>query len=222
MTQFDRLIALVGKTQFEKLQRANVLVLGLGGVGGNAVETLVRSGIGKITVVDDDCFELSNLNRQLFSTHSSLGKRKVDVCVTRCVDINPNLKITAVCERFSSESKLDFSPFDYVIDAVDDVEAKLEIVKRAKVANVRVISCMGTAKKFDLTKLRVDDLFNTSVCPLASVMRKKCRENSITHLKCVYSTEKPHKSEILGSTAFVPCGAGILLAQTVVNDILKD
>ncbi len=222
MNQFERLISLIGKSKFEKLQKSHVLVVGLGGVGGNAVEALVRSGIGSLTVVDNDKFELSNLNRQILATHSSIGKCKADVCAQRCVDINKDVRIFPLCEKFSEQTKLDFSQFDYVVDAVDDVNAKLEIIKRATEAFVPVISCMGTAKKFDLTKLRVDDLYNSSVCPLASVMRKKCKQIGIERLKCVFSTEKPQKIEVLGSTAFVPCAAGILLAQTVVNDIIKD
>ena len=223
MNQFDRFVTLIGEGKLSTLQKSHVLVVGLGGVGGHVVETLVRSGIGELTIVDCDTFELSNLNRQILATHSTIGKSKVDVCELRCRDINPKIKVHKKCEKFSSLTKLDFSKFCYVVDAVDDVEAKFEIIKRAKEANVNVISCMGTANKFDPTKLQIADISHSSVCPLASIIRKKCRESGIKDVKCAFSTEPPKKNGTkLGSTAFVPSVAGILIGQTVILDLIKE
>jgi len=222
MNQFERFSSLIGERAFAKLINSHVLVVGLGGVGGNVVETLVRSGIGYLTIIDDDVFELTNLNRQLLATHSSLNKSKVEVCKNRCLDINPNVKIDQLNLKFTESTQLDFSQFDYVVDAVDDVEAKVGLIKRATRDNVPIISCMGTANKFDPTQLRVSDILHTSVCPLASVMRKKCRALGL-NAKCVYSLEKPTKmGNMLCSTAFVPNVAGILLAKTVIEDLIKE
>ncbi len=225
MSQFDRFISLIGESAFTKLQKAHILVIGLGGVGGHVVETLVRAGVGQLTVMDDDIFEETNLNRQILATHATLGQSKAKVCQIRCQDINPNIQVRAISERFTIDSTLNFSEFSYIVDAVDDVEAKLAMIKRANEQDVPIISCMGTAKKVDPTQLKVDTLANTSVCPLASVMRRRCREAGLdlTKVKCVYSTENPQKQNgVLGSSPYVPSVAGILIAKTVIDDIIKE
>lgn len=222
MSQFDRFIAIVGEEAINRLNKAHVLVVGLGGVGGAVVEVLARSGVGTLTVIDDDTFEETNLNRQILALHSTIGMKKVDACKLRCKDINPNIKVNKIDTKFSSITELDFSQFSYIVDAVDDVNAKIEIIKRANECNIRVISCMGTAKKFDPLALRVAPISATSVCPLASIVRKKCRELGL-NCECVFSVEPPQKlNDVLGSTAYVPNVAGIMLAKRVIEELIKD
>ena len=224
MEEFQRFVLQIGNENFKRLNDAKVLLFGLGGVGGSVAETLARSGVGAITLVDCDCIEISNINRQILALHSTLGKYKVDACAERLVDINPTLNVSKIVEKFSVDSKLNFADFDYIIDAIDDVSAKLEIIRRAKKAGVPVISCMGTGQKFDPLALKIADISKTTVCPLARIIRTQLRKENIENVKCLYSTEQPQQKhgELISSNAFVPNIAGILIAREVIFDLLKD
>lgn len=237
VNKFKRTELLLGPESMEKLKNSRVAVFGLGGVGGNAAEALVRSGIGALDIIDCDTVSISNLNRQVFATVSSVGMPKTEAAKLRLMDINPDLSLT-VHEMFflpENADNIDFSLFDYVIDAIDTVTGKLEIIKRCQYAGVPVISSMGTGNKLDPTLFEVTDIYKTSVCPLAKVMRKLCKENSIKKLKVVYSKEIPikiegdeadsetviRKRQTPGSISFVPPVAGLIIAGEVIKDIIK-
>ena len=237
VNKFKRTELLLGPDSMEKLKNSRVAVFGLGGVGGNAAEALVRSGIGALDIIDCDTVSISNLNRQVFATVSSVGMPKTEAAKLRLMDINPDLSLT-VHEMFflpENADNIDFSLFDYVIDAIDTVTGKLEIIKRCQYAGVPVISSMGTGNKLDPTLFEVTDIYKTSVCPLAKVMRKLCKENSIKKLKVVYSKEIPikiegdeadsetviRKRQTPGSISFVPPVAGLIIAGEVIKDIIK-
>lgn len=224
MNEFQRFELQVGAATLELLSKCHIAVFGLGGVGGQVVESLARSGIGTFTVVDCDVIEVTNLNRQIFATQSTLGMKKVDACEARIRDINPKTTIYKEAIKFDSSSALDFTNFDYVVDAVDDINAKVEIIRRAKESKVPVISCMGTGNKFNPLALKVSRLDKTSVCPLARVMRDRLKPLGITDIKCVFSTEQPLKidGKTISSNAFVPATAGILIAREVVFDLIKE
>ena len=220
---YTRTAALIGERAVERLKAARVAVFGIGGVGGHAAEAIVRCGVGHVTLVDGDVFTPSNLNRQLFATVSALGMPKTEAAKARLLDISPSLDVTAVNEFFTPESVFDFSAYDYVLDATDTVSAKMEIVMRCKAAGVRVISSMGAGNKLDPTAFRVTDIYRTSVCPLARVMRKLCRERGVESLKVVCSEEPPvvHDREP-ASVAFVPSACGLVMASAVVRDLIAD
>ena len=237
VNKFKRTELLLGPDSMEKLKNSRVAVFGLGGVGGNAAEALVRSGIGALDIIDCDTVSISNLNRQVFATVSSVGMPKTEAAKLRLMDINPDLSLT-VHEMFflpENADNIDFSLFDYVIDAIDTVTGKLEIIKRCQYAGVPVISSMGTGNKLDPTLFEVTDIYKTSVCPLAKVMRKLCKDNSIKKLKVVYSKEIPikiegdeadsetviRKRQTPGSISFVPPVAGLIIAGEVIKDIIK-
>lgn len=190
--QFSRTELLIGKEGVERLHSAKVAVFGIGGVGGYAVEALARSGVGSLVLIDDDQVCLSNVNRQIIATHKTIGQYKVDVMKERIQDINPDAHVEVHRCFFLPENAddFDFSQYSYVIDAVDTVTAKLEIITRATQSGVPVVSCMGAGNKLDPTQFRVADIYETSVCPLARVMRRECRKRGIAHLKVVYSTEQ--------------------------------
>ena len=214
-----------------KLNNSKVIVFGVGGVGGHLVEALVRSGVGQVDIVDFDVIEETNINRQLVATHSSLGKNKVEVLKERMMDINPDLKMEAIKKFYlpESENEFDLSKYDYVIDAVDNVSAKISLVLRATEANTPIISAMGAGNKLDPTKLEVSDIYKTSVDPLAKVMRHELKKRNIKHLKVVYSKEEPIKVDlkdekrraIPGSTSFVPPAMGLIIASEVIKDLIK-
>ena len=230
---FARTERIVGSAAMEKLRSSRVAVFGLGGVGGYAVEALARSGVGALDLIDHDTIAVSNLNRQILALQSTLGRFKADVARERVLDIHPDCSVTVHCLFFLPETadRIDFSLFDYVVDAVDTVTAKLLIIERAQAAGVPVISAMGTGNKRQAAQLRVSDLYETSVCPLARIMRKECRKRGIEHLKVVWSPEEPAvpfagagdetDPSVPGSTACVPAAAGLLLANEVVNDLIK-
>lgn len=234
MDAFKRVKSLIGEEALEKLKRSSVAVFGIGGVGGFAVEALVRSGVGNITIIDDDTVKESNLNRQIIATVDSLEKYKTDVMIDRAKAINPKVNITAIKTFYLPENAddIDLSGFDYVIDAVDTVTAKIELITRSVSLGVPVISCMGTGGKLDPTMLEVSDISKTSMCPLARVMRRELKQRGITKLKVVYSKElqggvhfEDDEKKSSGRTAppsmiFVPATAGLLLAQTVVTDLI--
>ena len=238
---FSRSQMLFGPEGMEKLRNSRVAVFGIGGVGGYVVEALVRSGIGALDLIDHDKVSLSNLNRQLYATRSTIGKYKVDVAEERIHDINPDCLVTGRKAFFLPDTRdqFDFTQYDYVVDAIDTVAGKLALVEAARAANTPIICSMGAGNKTDPTAFRVADIFDTSVCPLARVMRTECRKRGIRHLKVVYSTEPPlrplegpeisqqeagkrtARRDIPGSTAFVPSVAGLILAGEVVKDLLK-
>ena len=229
--QFERLRLLFGDS-VERLFAAKVAVFGIGGVGGYAAEALARSGVGSLVLVDHDTVSVTNLNRQIIALHSTLGRQKAEVMAERIADINPAARVEARCCFYLPETadQFDFSSYSYVVDAVDTVTAKLEIIQRAKACGVPVISCMGAGNKTDPSRLRVSDIYETSVCRLARVMRHECRKRGITDLKVVWSEEEAAeplekirddsgRKVIPGSTAFVPSAAGLLLAAEVVKDL---
>lgn len=226
--QFSRTEILIGKEGIEKLQKAKVIVFGVGGVGSFVVEGLVRAGIGNLIIVDYDKYDITNINRQLGAMHSTIGKYKVDVMKQRCLDINPDIKIEAYRpdEIDGEETKLINSNITYVVDAIDTMSSKIKIIEKAKLENVRIISATGAGNKLDPTKFEVADIYKTSVCPVCKILRKELKKRNIQDLKVVYSKEVPKKPDngekILGSISFVPSVAGLIVAGEVIKDIIKD
>lgn len=225
---------LFGKKAMQKLASARVAVFGIGGVGGYVVEALARSGIGALDLIDNDTVSLTNINRQIIATLETVGKYKVDIAAQRVKEINPDCAITAHKIFYLPETacEIDFINYDYVVDAIDTVAGKLAIIENAHNCGVRVISCMGTGNKTDPTAFRVADINQTSVCPLARVMRRELKKRGITALKVVYSREEPLKPlensgeasqrrEIPASCAFVPSVAGLIIAGEVIKDLIK-
>jgi tRNA threonylcarbamoyladenosine dehydratase len=223
--QFLRTSLVLGESAIDILSSKKVIVFGIGGVGGFVAEALARSGIGKLTLVDNDVVSESNINRQIIALHSTINKYKVDVMKERLFDINPNMEITTKKCFFlpENESDIDYSLFDYVVDAVDTVTAKICIIEKAKKNNVPVISCMGTGNKLNPMGFKIADISKTSVCPLARVLRKELKNRNIKNVKVVYSEEKPAivTKEFPGSLSFVPGAAGFLIASEVVKDLLN-
>ena len=232
---FSRTEQLLGTTALARLAAARVAVFGIGGVGGYAAEALARSGVGALDLVDNDTVSITNLNRQIVALHSTVGQYKVDVMKARIADISPQTKVTAHRVFFLPETadSFNFSQYDYVIDAVDTVSAKLSIIEKAVAANVPVISCMGTGNKMDPTALQITDIAKTTGCPLARAMRRELRARGITHLPVVFSGEQPFravaakKDETSGkmppvSAVFVPATAGLLLANEVVRTLTQN
>lgn len=228
--QFERTALLLGKASVERLARKRVAVFGVGGVGGFVCEGLVRAGIGAIDIVDKDTVALSNLNRQLIALHSTVGKNKVDVLEERLKDINKNLIIKKYKCFFLPETSetFDFREYDYVVDAIDTVTGKIELILKAKEAGVPIISAMGAGNKLDPTAFQVSDIYKTSVCPLARVMRRELKKRGVEKLKVVYSKEEPIKPQfeegeevVPGSISFVPPALGLIIAGEVVKDLIR-
>ena len=232
--QFLRTEMLLGSEAIRKLQNARVAVFGLGGVGGYAVEALARSGVGSLDLIDSDTISVSNLNRQILATHSTVGMLKVDAARTRVLDINPDCQVKTWPVFYTPDTAdtFDFTQYDYIVDAIDTVTGKLALVERAKAAGTPIICCMGTGNKLDASAFQVADISKTTMCPLARVMRKELSKRGIRHLKVVYSQEEAltptgweaeaaalGKRQIPGSVAFVPGAAGLLLAGEVIQDI---
>ena len=229
--QFSRMENMMGAEALERLQRSCVAVFGIGGVGGYATEALDRSGVGRLILVDKDVVSISNLNRQLIATYSSIGRPKVEAMKARIQDINPDCQVETYECFYLPENKevFDFTQYDYVIDAVDTVTAKIQLVLQAQEAGVPIISSMGTGNKLDPSRLQVADIYKTKVCPLAKVMRHELKKRNIKKLKVVYSEELPMESKcydetigkaIPGSMVFVPGAAGLLLAAEVVKELM--
>ena len=220
---------LIGSDAVNKLKNSRVAVFGIGGVGGYTAEALARAGVGAIDVIDNDTVDISNINRQIIATHSTIGEYKVDVAMRRISDINPNCRVTPHKLFFMPDSaqQIDFSVYDYVVDAIDTVTGKKQIILSARQAGVPVISCMGTGNKTDPTAFEVADIYETSVCPLARVMRGICKENGVKNLKVVYSKEPPKKNSgendnrFPASISFVPSVAGLIIAGEVIKDLTK-
>lgn len=247
--QFSRTQLLFGKEAMENLKNSRVAVFGIGGVGGYTAEALIRSGLGTIDIIDDDRVCLTNLNRQIFATRKTVGKYKVDVAKERLLDINPDAVINTYKTFYTPETshEFNFSDYDYVVDAIDTVTGKIELVVNAKNAGVPIISSMGAGNKLDPSQLEVCDIYKTSVCPLARVMRYELKKRRISHLKVIYSKEKPLKPieddeisckhncicppgtqrkctvrrQVPGSNAFVPPAAGLIIAAEVIKDLVK-
>ena len=222
--QFCRTAQLLGNENVEKLFDKHVIVFGVGGVGGYVVEALARSGVGKISIVDNDVVNESNINRQIIALHSTVGMQKVEVLKNRILDINPECQVFVYNQFFLPENSndFDFSIYDYVVDAVDTVTAKIEIIKKSKESNVPVISSMGTGNKLNPMGFKVSDISKTKVCPLARVMRNELKKRGISKVKCVYSEENPViQTQTPASVAFVPSVAGLLIASEVIKDLVK-
>lgn len=230
MEEFIRTEYVIGQAGVERLKAARVALFGVGGVGSYAAEALARSGVGALLLVDADEVSLSNINRQLIALHSTVGMKKTQVMLDRIKDINPNICIEQAQLFYTEENadEIDLSSFDYIIDAIDTVSSKLTLIERARKANVPIISSMGAGNKLDPTRFEVSDIFKTSVCPLARVMRHELKKRGIERLKVVYSTEEPvvpcyqetdKGRHIPGSVAFVPSVAGLIIAGEVVKDI---
>lgn len=234
--RFARTALLIGESAVEKLNNSHIAVFGVGGVGGYVVEALVRSGIGHIDIIDNDTVNASNINRQIIATENSIGRYKTEVMAERIHLINPACEVTEHRCFFLPENKdkFDFSQYDYVIDAIDTVTAKIAIIMACKETDTPVISSMGTGNKLDPTQLQVSDIYKTSVCPLAKVMRHELKKRDIKNLKVVYSTEIPRKPQkeipaqgpgrrdTPGSTSFVPPVAGMIIASEVVKDLCHE
>lgn len=249
LNQFSRTELLIGKEGIETLEKSKIAIFGIGGVGGFTVEALARSGIGEFLLVDDDVVCLTNINRQLIATRSSVGKAKVEVMKERILDINPKAKVEIKKCFYLPEvsDEFHFESYDYVVDAIDTVTAKIDIIVKCKEVGTKVISCMGAGNKMDPTKFLVTDIYKTTMCPLAKVMRRELKKRGIKSCKVVFSTEKartpieegisncnsncicPSGSErkctdrraIPGSMSFVPSVAGLIMAGEIVNDLLK-
>ena len=234
LDQFSRTELIIGRDAINKLHNSKVAVFGIGGVGSFVVESLVRAGVGKFVLVDKDEVDITNINRQIIATHNTIGKAKVEVAKERILEINPKAEVEIYKEFFLPETEgiLDNS-IDYVVDCVDTVTAKIELVVRTNKLNIPIISAMGTGNKLDPTKFEVADIYKTSVCPLAKVMRKELKARNINELKVVYSKEEPikHKEQSKeklygtkqtpGSISFVPSVAGLIIAGEVIKDLIN-
>lgn len=247
LNQFSRTELLYGKDAMEKLAQARVAVFGVGGVGGYTVEALIRSGIGAIDLIDNDKVCLTNINRQIYATRKTVGKYKVDVAAERIAEINPDAVVRTYKTFYMPEtsSQFDFTQYDYIVDAIDTVKGKIELVMNAAKAGTPIISSMGAGNKIDPSAFEVSDIFKTSVCPLARVMRAELKKRGIKKLKVVYSKEKPiapvddmaisyrtncicppgtarkctQRRQVPGSTAFVPSVVGLIIAGEIINDL---
>ena len=250
LDQFSRTELIFGKDAMEKIFNSHVAVFGIGGVGSYTAEALVRSGVGAIDIFDDDKVCITNINRQLFATRKTVGKYKVDVAEERLIEINPNVKITKHNVFFTNENaeEIDFSKFDYIVDAIDTVTGKIALVMKASENNVPIISAMGAGNKIDPTRFEVSDIYKTEVCPLAKIMRSELKKRGIKKLKVVYSKEMPiapkvtenvcgesncicppdtkrkcsDRRQIPGSNAFVPPVVGLIIAGEVIKDLIAD
>ena len=230
---FSRFELLVGNENIKTLSQKHVIVFGVGGVGGFVVEALVRSGIGHITIVDNDVISYTNLNRQIIATQNTIGLKKIDIMKKRILDINPQcvVKTKEIFYLPENADQINLQEYDYVVDAIDTITSKIELAVRCESHHIPLISSMGTGNKLDPSKLEVSDIYKTSVCPLAKVMRRELKLRHIKHLKVIYSKELPikpnsqnnenKKRAIPGSTAFVPASAGLLIASEVIKDLLN-
>lgn len=222
--RLSRTRQLIGEKAVNKLWQSRVAVFGIGGVGGYVCEALVRAGVGAIDLIDRDQVDLTNINRQIIASHSTIGRDKVEVMKERILDIDPEIRVKTYKCFFLPDTEFDFTPYDYVVDAIDTVTAKLDLIVRAKEAGVPVISSMGTGNKLDPGRFQIAPISKTSVCPLAKVMRRELKKRGITDVKALYSTEEPVKQEKRGSPAsisFVPSAAGLMIAGEVVRDLIN-
>ena len=219
--RYSRTVKITGEEGMRRLRDASVLIVGVGGVGSYAAEAIARAGVGHVTLMDGDSVQPSNLNRQLVALTSTLGKNKAEVMASRIRDIDPDTEVTILPRFYIPDDELELAAFDWIIDAIDDVDAKTALIKRACELEVKIISAMGAAGKVD-TAFRVADISATSTCPLARVMRRRLREAGIEHLPVVYSAEKPvPRDGELGTLSYVPGSAGLTLAGFVIREIIE-
>ena len=238
MNQFSRMEIIYGAEAMKRLAEARVAVFGVGGVGGYVVEALARSGIGSLDLIDSDTVSLTNLNRQILALHSTIGRLKTDAARERVLDINPDCHVETYPVFYLPETadRFDFTQYDYVVDAIDTVSGKIQLVLQAQAAGVPIISSMGAGNKTNPAAFEAEDIYRTSVCPLAKVMRRELKKRGVKSLKVVYSKEPPVQPKnaglcaeevgvrrsIPGSAAFVPSAAGLIIAGEVVNDLVRD
>ena len=232
-SEFSRTEILIGKDNLEKIKYKKIAVFGVGGVGGFVVEGLVRAGVGNITLVDFDKIASSNINRQIIATQNTIGLSKVSVMKDRILSINPTANVTTIEKMYTEENSQDFfkEDYDYIVDAIDTVKSKINLIVEAKKRNIKIISSLGTGNKLDSTRFEVADIYDTSVCPLAKVLRKELKAQEISSLKVVYSKEEPkcfdkniikeNGKNIVGSISFVPSVAGLIIAGEVIKDIIS-
>ena len=227
MNRFERTEMIIGKEAMDKLKNSSVIVFGVGGVGGYVCEALARTGIGNISLVDNDVVSVLNINRQIIALESTIGRPKVSVMKERIMDINPLCNVKEYNQFYDSNNPLDLVGYDYIIDCIDTVTSKIMLVMEAKRLDIPIISSMGTGNKLDPTRLEISDISKTSVCPLARVMRYELRKSGINHLKVLYSKEEPlhvvveGKRHAPGSISFVPSAAGLIIASEVVLDLIR-
>ena len=225
MNEFSRTERLIGSDNLLKLKNKNVIIFGLGGVGSYVAEALARCGVGKMTVVDKDTVDITNINRQLYALHSTVGKNKADVAKERILDINPLCNVTAVVKMYLPENSDEFNlaQYDYIIDAIDNVTAKIDLAIKSQEMNIPIISSMGTGNKLDPTAFRITDIYKTDTCPLCRVMRRELKSRGVKKLKVLYSTEIPKNDgeRTPASISFVPSTAGLIIAGEVVKDLMN-
>ena len=231
--QYIRTAMLLGDDAVKKLRRCHVAVFGLGGVGSYAAEALCRAGVGELTLIDSDVISLTNLNRQLYALHSTVGKPKAEVAAARCLDIDPAITVHPIVGSYDAAHREDFfADYDYIVDAIDLVSCKLDLIQQAQKRHIPILSALGTGNKLDPSLLEITDIAKTAGCPLARVMRKELRTRGINHLKVCYSPEEAHETDQLeapppgrrsvpASVSWVPSAAGLLMAGTVVQDLIK-
>lgn len=221
--QQERTALLIGEAGLDILKYSRIAIFGIGGVGGYAAEALARAGIGTLDLVDKDIVDETNLNRQIIALHDTIGRNKVDVMAERIQNIDPEIVVHPIKMFYLPENaaEFDLSPYDYIIDAIDNITAKLELAVRAQKLQIPLISSMGTGNKLDASGFRISDISKTSGCPLAKIMRKELKQRGINHLKVVYSDMVPARNRPPGSISYVPPVAGLLMAGEVVRDLLK-
>lgn len=229
---FSREINLIGLEGYNYLKNKNVIIFGIGGVGGYAAEALARCGIEKLTLVDNDTVSESNINRQIIALNSTIGRYKTDVMKERILDINPKAEVKCMNKFYTSDNWQDFEleNYDYVVDAIDTISSKIDLVVRCNELNIKIISCMGAGNKMNPLLFKIDDIYKTSVCPLARVMRRELKKRNIKKLKVLYSTEEAKepivksetRKQVPASIAFIPSTAGLIIASEVVKDILNE
>lgn len=223
--EFSRTERLIGKDNLEKLKNANVIIFGLGGVGSYVAEALARSGVGKMTVVDKDTVDITNINRQLYALHSTVGKDKAQVAKERILDINPDCQVTPIVKMYLPENADEFNlaEYHYIIDAIDNVTAKIDLAIKSQELGIPMIASMGTGNKLDPTAFKITDIYKTDTCPLCRVMRKELKTRGVKKLKVLYSTETPKNDgeRTPASISFVPSVAGLIIAGEVIKDLIK-
>lgn len=222
---FQKTKVLIGDEVFEKIYKANICLCGIGGVGSFSLEAIVRAGVGNITIIDQDVVDITNINRQIIALYSTIGLSKVEVAIKRVKDINSDIKINGIKTKLTLENvnKIITKDYNYVIDAIDDIDVKIAIIKRCKELDIPIISSMGMANRLDPLAIVISDVSKTEMCPLAKIIRKKLKEEKIYNVKVVYSKETPIKTnnKALGSISFVPSTAGLIIASEVIKDLIK-
>lgn len=225
MNEFARTERLIGSDNLQKLKNANIIIFGLGGVGSYVAEALARSGVSKMTVVDKDTVDITNINRQLYALQSTIGKNKADVAKERILDINPECDVTAIVKMYLPENSNEFNltQYDYIIDAIDNVTAKIDLAIKSQELGIPMIASMGTGNKLDPTAFKITDIYKTDTCPLCRVMRRELKQRGVKKLKVIYSTEIPKNDgeRTPASISFVPSTAGLIIAGEVVKEIIS-